>query len=184
MISIPGLGGLGGGLLGRFRQTGTAQTPASNRYRKTLLHSDFTTSDVTLGLATVYTIIGTYTIPAQTTQNLGWGSPAEPLNQGFVYIDIEDTTGTDFEGLIKISIADANSTREEVWIEARTELLRADVSDRNKAYLAPEVVQYRVLGRSPKQDDKIKLYMKPDTASKIVDYGETTIRIDTTAYPQ
>lgn len=150
-------------------------------FHKVLEAGNFFTSDVTLGLNTVFTKIGEYTVPAQQQIAIGFGL-ANTNETGKLYIDTEDTTGTDFDGWVRIDVADANEIAINTVLEQRTEILSENATDMTKWLPLPEVRDYPVLGRIPREDDRIQIRMKPDTSSKIVDYGETIIHLPVTVY--
>ena len=179
MVALPtllaGTGGSGllGGLFGGSRKRG---------FRKVLKHSDFTTSDVTCTSATSFNLIGSYTVPAQQEIAVGYGNAQEPMNQGYLYLQAKDTGGTEFEGYWRISVANANTTAIDVVFEEYSTRTDGDTADKSKMLALPEITNYPVLGRVPREDDTIRVEFKPDTASKVMDYGNSSIFIPVTVY--
>ena len=150
-------------------------------FHKVLEDSDFRSSDVTCGANTVFTKIGEYTVPAQQQIAIGYGLP-NTNETGRLFIDLEDTAGNDVDGWVRIAVANANETAIDVVLEQRTEILSENATDMTKWVSLPEIKEYPVLGRIPREDDRIQYYVKPDTSSKIIDYGETVVHLPVSVY--
>lgn len=122
-----------------------------------------------------YNLVGTLTVPAQ--QAIGWGA-TDIINGGqtgsAVYIRFDASTGTQLQGTIRMSVADANLLNEQVVLEQRTERLSADKSDRAKCVLLREDV------RKAEQDSKLLIRFLPDGASAVtIMYNATNTAIIT-----
>jgi hypothetical protein len=167
---LPAISGLGG--------------TARKGFKKTLRANDFTiTADVTESVSSdKYYKVGQYTIPAQQSINIGQGKPSEPDNQGYVYVQIKNSEGTEFDGLIRLAVANANETAIDVIWEERTQKTDGSTSLRTQMIAFPEVLSYPVLGRNPREDDRIQLYMKSDSASQAYSYTTSTVLIPVTVY--
>lgn len=122
-----------------------------------------------------------YTVPAQQLIALGYGAPVNAgHNQGYLYVDLKSVTGAaQADGLLRISVADANQyTRTPIW-EGRTEELRGDQNDINKRVAFP-----LNLTRLAGEDDLIIVSFRPDSApAGGLDASGSTIRIPATRYP-
>jgi len=130
---------------------------------KTLQASDFS-STATSVVTTDYTKIGSYTVPAQTEVAVGYGTPREPENQGYIYFVSKDTGGSALEGMLRIVVANSEETRLHKVFEERTDVLSGSATLRTQKVPLPEVLNYGALGRRPREDDKIQLWLKADSA--------------------
>jgi len=130
---------------------------------KTLQASDFSTT-ATACITTDYTKIGTYTVPAQTEIAVGFGNAREADNQGYVYFDSDNTADSALEGMLRIMVANSEETRLHKVFEERTDVLSGSATLRTQKVPLPEVINYGALGRRPREDDKIQLWLKVDTA--------------------
>lgn len=160
------LGGLGGA-------RGLAKTAPANVFKKVLSHTDWwdtgleSSSGAITCKAGVYTVIGRYKVPPQQTFHFGFGSPAYPDNQGYVYVALYDDTATDSEqehGSVRLVQRNATGTVQLVIAEFRTEQLCGDLADRNKQIALPEQVQFPLVG----EDSYLEIHFKPDTTDDIV----------------
>ena len=163
------LGGIFGGI-GSRRSTKTA--PA-NVFKKVLSHSDWwdtaleSGSGLILCKAGVYTVIGRYKVPAQQTFHFGFGSPAYPDNQGYLYVALYDDTATNSvleNGAVRLVQRNATGTVQLVVAEFRTEQLGGDVADRNKQIALPEQVQFPLVG----EDSYLEIHFKADAVDTLV----------------
>ncbi|MEM5867229.1 MAG: hypothetical protein QXG39_04850 [Candidatus Aenigmatarchaeota archaeon] len=155
--------------------------PSKRPFHKVLEHKDFANADVTLGANTVFTKIGEYVVPAQQQIAIGYGVP-NTNETGRLFVDLEDTAGNDIDGWVRIAVANANETAIDVVLEQRTEILSENPTDMTKWVSLPEIKEYPVLGRIPREDDRIQIYVKPDVSGKIVDFGETVIHLPVSVY--
>lgn len=135
-------------------------------YPKTLQASNFGAVAKTV-ITTDYTKIGEYSIPAQQKVNVGYGSPAQPDNQGYIYFnsDSEDSvTKVSEHGMFRITVANANETVVVKVFEERTNVLEGSATDRAQKVPLPEKDVSGEFGRIPSEDDKIQIWLKADTA--------------------
>lgn len=161
------LGGLGGGIA-------AAKTAPANVFKKVLSHADWWDTDLesSVGViackAGVFTVIGRYKVPPQQTFHFGFGSPAYPDNQGYLYLALYDDTDTDSvqeHGSIRLVQRNAQGTVSLVIAEFRTEQLCGDTADRKKQIALPEQVQFPLVG----EDSYLEIHFKADAADSIVD---------------
>jgi len=178
-------GGLGTGISGALgRLTGgvfaatagiSTTKPKGAVFKKTLEHGDFKTADVAC-TANVWNEIGSYTVGAQQAATFGQGTLGMPSEQvGRVFFDIEDTSGNDYDGLVRFAIQNAQGTQEVVIMEERTEVLSENPTDMTKWKVLPEANVWAL------EDSKLVIKFKPSSASTI-DYGETTLHCPITIY--
>lgn len=158
------LGGLFGG-----------KNKPSQRFPRSYNLTDFgVTADVTL-LPSVWNDVGTVTVPAQ--QEVTFGA-TDVINGGQtgrpVYIRSDEdvgASGTAIEGKYRLALTNANETNTVIVMEERSERLRADQDDRQKAVLLPE------FPRTVGEDSKLKVYFYIDSASsKTLDYNGTNTK--------
>jgi hypothetical protein len=149
--------------------------PSGAKFLRTLEHADFKTADF-LCVASVWNEIGSFTVGAQQFATFGQGAIGTPSEQvGRVAVDIENTSGTDYDGLVRFAIQNAQGTQEVVVMEERTEKLSENLTDMTKWVVMPESTVWA------SEDSKLVLKFKPATADT-VDYGETTAHIPVTIY--
>lgn len=159
---------------------GMTTKPIGVPFKRTLAVSDFTgiaTADQTVTAGT-YGTIGTFTVPAQQFATVGVGTLAnEPENQGKVFMDLENTAGTDVDGVVRVVLANAQETGTITTVEERTERLSDNPTDQTKWI---HQVEYPV---KVGEDSKIIIQFKADGSGlKYVDTAETTIFLDITLY--
>ena len=134
--------------------------------------------------AAVWTRIWEYVVKAQQAIHAGYGSPAMPDNQGYIYIILmDDTANTALQehGMLRLSLLNARETRKVVVVEARTETLSGSATDRRLKIPLPEQVQLPAVG----EDSKLVLEMLSDATDvikKTPASGATVIQIPVTVY--
>lgn len=171
LFQIPNLGGSGMPIGFTTRAVGVP-------FLKTLTYGDFTgiaTADQTV-TSGKWNTVGYYTVSAQRFATWGQGSIAlDPMNQGKVFLDAENTSGVDIDGVVRLVIANANETETKVVLEERTEKLSENSTDMTKWIRMSE---YPIKAG---EDSKLMIQFKPDTSGTL-DCGETIIYIDITEY--
>ena len=180
---------------GGAQQTTASQTialgfserrPPGTPFPRTLTKADFQivsgssgigNADVTV-TAGVFNELGRFTVQAQTFATFGQNASANfPENQGKWFVDLEDTGGADMDGLIRLSLRNAQGTTTRVITEQRTEVLSENATDTTKQIHLPETQLW--VG----EDSQLLLEFQPDSApTLIVDTNETNILIDVTIY--
>lgn len=159
---------------------GMTTKPIGVPFKRTLSSVDFTgiaTADQTVTAGTFGTV-GTFTVSAQQFATVGVGTlNNEPENQGKIFIDLEDTGGTDLDGVVRLLLANAQETGTITVLEERTERLSENNTNQTLWIHMPE---YPV---KVGEDSKIILQFKSDgSGTKVVDTGETTLFVDVTIY--
>jgi len=160
--------------LGGFNPGGNqGKTAPSNVFKKVLSHADWwdtaleSSSGVILCKAGVYTAIGRFKVPAQQAFHFGFGSPAYPDNQGYMYLKLYDDTATNSvqeHGRVRLIQKNAQGTVVLTVAEARTEQLAGDTSDRNKQIALPEQVQFPLVG----EDSYLEIQLNPDATDSLI----------------
>ena len=127
-----------------------------------------------LAAGSVWTKIWEKTIPAQQAIRWGFGSPALPHNQGYLWFCSIDT-GTDFQvGVLRLGISNARETIKYVVQEIDdtrlhgatvTTLATAMLVDRNQMIALPEKTEFPLVG----EDSKLQLYYRCITAATAED---------------
>lgn len=160
---FPGLGGI----------AAPGKAAPANVFKKVLSHADWwdtaleSASGQILCKAGVYTCIGRYKVPPQQTYHFGYGSPAYPDNQGYIYIALYDDTATNSvqeHGAVRLVQRNAQGTVELVVAEFRTEQLCGDTADRSKQIALPEQMQFPLVG----EDSYLEIHFKPDATDTLV----------------
>ena len=164
-----------GNLRGMLGGLGGQSKPAApeNAFKKVLSHTDWwdtaleTGSGLIACVAGVWQVIGRYKVPAQQVYHLGYGSPAFPDNQGYLYFKAYDDTATNSvqeHGSVRLVQRNAQGTVILVVAEFRTEQLCGDTSDRSKQIALPEQVQFPLVG----EDSYLEVHFKADASDSIV----------------
>ena len=127
-----------------------------------------------LAAGSVWTKVWEKTVPAQQMYRWGFGSPATPHNQGYMWFCSIDT-GTDFEvGVLRIRQANAQETNIRTVLEVDdtrlhlgtvTTLATATPNDINTMIALPEKVEHPKVG----EDSKLQLWYRCVTAAAAED---------------
>lgn len=148
-------------------------------FTKVLDHADLwdtaleTTSNEITCTAGIWTVVGRYKVGAQNLVRVGYGSPAFPDNQGYMYFAFYDDTATNSvleEGKIRIVQRDSEGVISRVIGEWRTNELRGDVNDRKQKIALPEQVRFPFVG----EDSYIELQFKADATDDLIDVAVGT----------
>lgn len=150
----------------------------AQKFKRVLSAASFTgiaTANVTCQ-PNQYNKVGTLTVPAQ--QAIAWGA-TDVINGGAtgrqVYISLYDSSagGAVLNGVVRLSVANATETSEEVVLEERTERLAAGSGyDRTISVLLPEDFRYA------KQDSKLIIKFYPDSSTAVtIGYAATSTKI-------
>lgn len=127
-----------------------------------------------LAAGSVFTKVWQKIVPAQQAYRYGFGSPATPHNQGYMWFCSIDT-GTDFEvGVLRLVQANAQETK--VYTVAEfddsrlhgntvTTLATATPVDINQMMALPEKVEFPKVG----EDSKLQLFYRCITAATAED---------------
>ena len=163
-IVLPNLAGLFGRVAGRG-------------FQKTLTESDFgITSDVDVK-ANKWNKIGEFKVPPQQAYRWGYGNPNQPYNQGYMYVYIKDSGGSEIKGKIRLAVSDYNELSITPVYEERSEVLHAATSDITKQKALPEQ------GPMAREDDKLLILFMPDSDATI-SASNTEIKLPVTLYPR
>jgi len=165
-LNLGMLGGLGS-LLGGLGGGTTKQAAKSNVFKKILAHGDWIPAADVLCPADVWTVIGSFTVPAQQAYRFGYGSPAFPDNQGYIYVALYDDTATNSvleDGALRLVQRNAQGTISLVVAEFRTEQLRGSTTDRQQMIALPEQTQFPLVG----EDSVLELQFRADAADTVV----------------
>jgi len=163
-----------GGLLGGGGNGGvsTLSGPATSAFKKTLTKSELwdvaleTSSGEIACTTTKWTPVARYQIPAQEVYRVGYGSAADPDNQGFMCFQYFDDTATNSKvehGLVRIVMRNRAGTKTIVVAEFRTDEF-GSLSDRKLKMPLPEQTQLPAVG----EDSYVEVQFKPDADDAIV----------------
>jgi len=183
-LALPDLGGILGGLLGG----GAAKAPAQTGFR-TVLHVangdlayDTEAEIVALVVAGQFTKIWEMTVPAQQMLHWGFGSPALPHNQGYLWFAMLDAAAGMSEGTLRLVQANARETRRLVVAEFDTRNLHAAydaawaaadeaaLTNKNEMMALPEKVEFPFVGEDSKLILEYNETVTP-AASDIVEFS-------------
>jgi len=138
-------------------------------------------SAVTVTGAAGFIRMGQFTVEAQTVRTWGFGFP-NTAETGRLFVDTESTANADVDGLIRLAAANATQTAIDVVMQIRSELSSENPTDITKQVFFPEVLNYPVLGRQPREDDLLQMYFDFDTNTDTLTSSETLMRVHTTVY--
>lgn len=174
-IKLPGLGGGGGSQGGK-----AAGVPFRTHLGITDGDTAYDTMAEVLAIigalaaGSAWTKIWEKTVPAQQSMRWGYGSPALPHNQGYLWFCSMDVT-TDFQaGVLRLCISNARETVRFVVAEIDdtrlhgttvTTLATATPLDRNQMIALPEKVEFPLVG----EDSKLQLFYRCITAATAED---------------
>jgi hypothetical protein len=163
--------------IGRAARGAVGSTQA--RFMKTLDRTDLDVdnADVTTVAGQWTKINAGYIIPAQQTLHYGYGTPAEPDNQGYLYIYLEDTSAAETIG--KVRLVQSNAQETVKFVIAEYNLASTHGSRTNKAMqiALPEQTQFPLVG----EDSLVYLEVYTKTASS-VDKDNSYVYIPVTIY--
>lgn len=139
------------GLLSKLGLGGAARSAVGStqaRFMKTLDRTDLDVDggDVTTIAGQWTKLNDGYTVPAQQTIHYGYGTPAEPDNQGYLYIYLEDTSAAETVG--KVRLVQSNAQETVKFVIAEYNLASTHGSKTNKAMqiALPEQTQFPLVG--------------------------------------
>lgn len=143
-------------------------------FYKTLTKDDFMTGDATV-YAGKWNKIGDFLVPAQNAYRFGYGTPSQPDNQGYIYIELKDTSATPVEvkGKIRLAVADYNERTIINVFEEREEVLHGSMTDRKLMKPLPDT------GVEATEDMRLQIWLLPD-ANATVSKANSTLLIPTT----
>lgn len=185
-LALPDLGGILGGLFGG----GGARAPEQRGYR-TYVHVadgdlayDTIAEVLALIVANQFVKIWQMTIPAQQMLHWGFGSPALPHNQGYLWFVASDADVGHSEGMLRLVQANARETKRLVVAEFDTANLHGSwetgktaiyfrLTDINNMMALPEKVDFPFVG----EDSKLILEYKETTTPTTADIGEFSIPV-------
>lgn len=166
--------GLGGG------KRGSTQ----NKFMKVLdfadLNGDITTDTDMPVVGTWYKVGTGFTIPAQQMLHLGYGTPDLPDNQGYLYIQLTNVTGTPAPIVGKVRLVQSNAQQTIKFVVAEFNLASTRGSVTNKAMMIalPEQTQFPLVG----EDSLVWLEVAGTVNTDEVDASVATAYIPVTIY--
>jgi len=121
--------------------------------------------------------IAEFDVPASTEYSWGYGSAQNPENQGYLYVDLQNGTGTSLDGTIVLAQETPTGRGKRVVAEYDTTRLDSSKSDRAQQVPLPEQVNH------PKvtQDSKLTIYFDGNT-SDTVDSASSDVIFPVTEY--
>lgn len=132
-------------------------------------------------IAGVYNRIGAYTVPAQQQFAFGYGSAAQSMNQGYLYVELIDAAVAAMPGNVRLVQENATGTRKIVVFEEREEVLHGALADRQLKVALPEQAQFPLIG----EDSNLVIEYLPDAALALaadLDHDGSTVYIPVTVY--
>ena len=174
------LGGLGGIAPGLGKAVAPTQMPFKTHLGVTDGDAAYDTAAEVIAIigalaaGSVWTLIWEKTVPAQQQIRWGFGSPALPMNQGYMWFCSLDV-GTDFQvGVLRLVQANARQTKQLTVLEVDdsrlhtnvvTTLATATPIDKNEMIALPEKVEFPKVG----EDSLMQLWYRCITAATTED---------------
>ena len=176
------------GLLGRIGGAGVAPSrPSEGSQLPFKTHLGITDGDAAydtmaevlaiigaLAAGSVWTLIWEMTVPAQQQIRWGFGSPNQPMNQGYMWFCSMDVT-TDYQtGVLRLVQANARQTRQMTVLEiddsrlhlnAVATLAASTPIDKNEMIALPEKIEFPKVG----EDSLMQLWYRCVTAATAED---------------
>ena len=143
-------------------------------FPKTLTVADFMAAPVAV-VVDKFNKFGEFVVPAQQAYEFGYGSASQPENQGYLYISLLTMSAVQIEGKLRLIVSDANEMKQTVVYEERTEVLRGSTTLKTQKIPLPKI------GATLKENDKMLLYIDPDSAVTISSTA-STILVPATAH--
>lgn len=129
---------------------------------KVLTESDYTIASSVSVPANEWTRLAYYRVLPQNEYQYGYGSGAQPYNQGYIYVFLKDASGVEVPAKVRLVIVDANDVPKSPPVfEDDATTLHASLSD---------ITQMKPLPLTPtvaKEDDKLIVEVRCVTASTI-----------------
>lgn len=174
MVDIPGLGNAANEAA---EVLGKSQESAANQS----FHLDFNTGDFDSFGGDVqdgkYVQVAEFKVPASTRYAWGYGSASNPDNQGYLYVDLQNSTPSEVEGTIQFAQESPTGRQKVVVAEFDTTRLDASKSDRKLMVPFPEQVDKPKVG----QDSYLRVYMDAN-ANDTISEGDSEVIIPVTEY--
>lgn len=174
------------GLLGNITQTAKSEASevlgkSEESAERTSFNKDFNTDDFDSFGGDVqsgkWVEIGRFTVPASTEYSWGYGSAANPENQGYLYVDLQNGTPNAVEGTIRFLQRSATGRNSEVIADFDTTRLDASKSDKALMVPFPEQVNHDLVT----QDSHLTVELNANS-SDTVDAGQSEVIIPVTEY--
>jgi hypothetical protein len=143
-------------------------------FNKTLTVADFMSAPVAV-VTDKFTKFGEYVIPAQQAYEFGYGSASQPENQGYLYVSLLTDLAVAIEGKLRLVVSDANEMTLTTVYEERTEVLKGSTTLKTQKVPLPK------MGPTAKENDKLLIYIKSDSAVTISNTA-STILVPATAH--
>lgn len=121
--------------------------------------------------------IGRFTVPASTEYSWGYGSANNPENQGYLYVDLQNSTPAAVEGTIRFLQRSATGRNSEVIADFDTTRLDASKSDKALMVPFPEQVNHDLVT----QDSHLTVELNAN-ANDTVDAAESEVILPVTEY--
>ena len=159
------------GMLGGINLPGVQKAAPENVFYKTLSTTNLwdTALESASGKISAkngyFTTIGRFKVPAQQSYHWGFGTPAYPDNQGYLYMVVKDDQGTPaaIPGVVRLVQRNNAGTLNLTVAEFRTEQLSGDAADRKKQMALPEQAQFPLVG----EDSYLEIAFQPDSATAV-----------------
>lgn len=154
----------------------SSDSAARDSFSKELGVSDFDSfgGDVTSGK---FTEIARLRVPADTEWSWGYGSANNPENQGYLFVDLQNSSPAEVEGIIRFTVESSTGRQTHVVADYDTSRLAASKTNREQMVPLPEQVN------SPLATQDAYLVAKMDPVSDdTIDETESEVIIPATEY--
>lgn len=121
--------------------------------------------------------IARFQIPASTEYSWGYGSAENPQNQGYLYVDLQNSTPSAIEGTIRFELESATGRNSQVVADFDTTRLDASKTDKQLMVPFPEQVSHPKV----EKDQHLAIYLDADSTDT-VDSGQSEVIVPVTEY--
>lgn len=130
--------------------------------------------DVTQGKMTE---VARFRVPADTEYSWGYGAAENPDNQGYLYVDLQNSTPAAVEGTIRFKVESSTGRHSEVVADMDTSKLDASKTDRTQQVPLPEQV-----GSSLASEDAYLVIEMDPQATDTISASDSEVIIPVTEY--
>ena len=122
-----------------------------------------------------FNLVSYYTVQAQEKATFGWGTAAQPVNEGFIYLQFQTSVPAAIDGPTRFVLEDAHGSQISggVVMEEQSTRLDGSTTDRDLQVPLPQWPLFAT------EDSRLAIRMNP-TATATVEQDNSTVQIPIT----
>ena len=171
------LGGRGLNVLSGLRRPVTGSPPATTLFKQTMAigGTGVTFRDNVSLVSGDFNLVTYYTVQAQEKATFGWGSAAQPVNQGYMYLQFQTSVPAAIDGPTRLVLEDAHGAQIPggVVLEEQSTRLDGSTTDRDLQVPLPQWSLFAT------EDSRLAVRMDP-TATATVEQDNSTVQLPIT----